>query len=235
MKESRQTWSQTAGTKKSKDNVRIDSASFLKKLGGQRRQLRLLLVGLVVSLGFGGRLAYGSGGLQVVAHQDDDFLFMNPDVQNAIWEGLPTVTVYMTAGEAAGTAPRCAGALCPGAIAADRQHGIRAAYAQMDGLSSDAGGGYESYWNRALWRPDGVHWVERYTLTPDPRIKLIFMNLHDQPDPPIYSLTNLLYDPTFVVPMVVPDGSALASIPSGQLTYDHAGVLAVLKAIVSTY
>ena len=72
-------------------------------------------------------------------------------------------------------------------------------------------------------------------LTPDPRIKLIFMNLHDQPDPPIYSLSNLLYDPTFVAPMVVPDGSALASIPSGQLSYDHAGVLAVLKAIVSTY
>jgi hypothetical protein len=94
-------------------------------------------------------------------------------------------------------------------LALDRQRGIRAAYAQMDGLSPDFTGGYESYWTSALWRPDRVHWVERYTLWWDPRIQLIFMNLHDQPDPPIYSLTNLLYDPTFVAPMVVPDGSAL--------------------------
>jgi len=150
---------------------------------------------------------------------------MNPDVQNAIWEGLQTVTVYMTAGEALGG----------GATARDRQLGIRAAYAQMDGFGPDNAGGYESYWQRALWRPDGVHWVERYTLVADPRIKLIFMNLHDQPDPPEYSLTNLLYDSTFVAPMIVPDGSALASIPPSQLTYNHAGVLAVLKAIVGKY
>jgi hypothetical protein len=195
----------------------------------------MFLVGLVIIFAFGAPATYGSGGLQIAAHQDDDFLFMNPDLQNAIWEGMQTVTVYMTAGEAAGGAPRCPGTLCPGAIARDRQLGIRAAYAQMDGFGPDNAGGYESYWQRALWRPDGVHWVERYTLIADPRIQLIFMNLHDQPDPPEYSLTNLLYDPTFVAPMIVPDGSALASIPPSQLTYNHAGVLAVLKAIVNKY
>ena len=157
---------QNSRTKESQVRPCVDSTSRVKRVVARLGYVRIFLTGLCFILAFGPRVACASGGLEVVAHQDDDFLFMNPDVQNAIWEGLPTVTVYMTAGEAVGTAPRCPGALCPGAIAADRQHGIRAAYAQMDGLSPDAGGGYESYWNRALWRPDGVHWVERYTPHP---------------------------------------------------------------------
>jgi GlcNAc-PI de-N-acetylase len=203
---------------------------------GRLRPVGVFLVGLIVILAFGGCLACTSGGLEIVAHQDDDFLFMNPDVQNQIAEGLQTVTVYMTAGESTGNAvDYCQTTPCPGRLARDRQLGIRAAYAQMDGLPPDVSGGYESYWSAALWRPDGVHWVERYTLIPDSRINLIFMNLHDEPDPPIYSLTSLLYNPTFVAPMVVPDGSALASIPSDQLTYNYAGVVAVLKAILVKY
>ena len=94
--------------------------------------------------------AHASGGLEIVAHQDDDFLFMNPDVQNQISEGLQTVTVYMTAGESVGNAiDYCQITPCPGRLALDRQQGIRAAYAQMDGLPPDAGGGYESYWSAA--------------------------------------------------------------------------------------
>jgi SAM-dependent MidA family methyltransferase len=46
----------------------------------------------------------------------------------------------------------------------------------------------------------------------------------------VYALMGAL-----VAPMVVPDGSALTSIPSGQLTYNHAGVVAVLKAILAKY
>ena len=203
---------------------------------GRLRQASVLLAGVLVGCALGTGVVHASGGLEIVAHQDDDFLFMNPDVQNQISEGLQTVAVYMTAGESTGNAPDyCQITPCPGRLALDRQRGIRAAYAQMDGLSPDFTGGYESYWTSVLWRPDGVHWVERYTLWWDPRIQLIFMNLHDQPDPPIYSLTNLLYDPTFVAPMVVPDGSALASIPSSQLTYNHAGVVAVLNKIIANY
>jgi hypothetical protein len=40
--------------------------------------------------------------MQIVAHEDDDFLFMNPDIQNDIDQGLGIVTVYVTAGEANG-------------------------------------------------------------------------------------------------------------------------------------
>jgi len=236
MKETKQTNKQTAGKRKPKVNGRIDSAAVFKRLETHCRHVWVFLVGLVFIVASGGGMAYASGGVEVVAHQDDDFLFMNPDVQNQISEGLQTVTVYMTAGESTGNAvDYCQSTPCPGRLARDRQLGIRAAYAQMDGFSLDANGGYESYWSSALWRPDGVHWVELYTLIQDPRIKLIFMNLHDQPDPPEYSVTNLLYDSTFVAPMVVPDGSALTSIPSGQLEYNHAGVVAVLKAILAKY
>ncbi|MGW7580526.1 hypothetical protein ACWGKU_37870 [Kitasatospora sp. NPDC054768] len=36
--------------------------------------------------------------LQVVAHEDDDILFMNPDLSNALANGTPSVTVFVTAG-----------------------------------------------------------------------------------------------------------------------------------------
>ena len=36
--------------------------------------------------------------LNIVAHQDDDVLFMNPDILNNVKEGRRQVTVYITAG-----------------------------------------------------------------------------------------------------------------------------------------
>jgi hypothetical protein len=170
--------------------------------------------------------------LQIVAHQDDDFLFMNPDVRDQIAWGLGTVTVYMTAGESEGVSPNGE------SFAAARQRGIRAAYAQMAGLYPKHGSGYESYWSSSLWQPDGVHWVELFTLAPYPQIKLIFMNLRDAADErvgPSYQLNHLYEEPTFVAHMIVPEGSALATIPPEQLTYKQAGVYSVLGAILKAY
>ena len=52
------------------------------------------------------RRIIGSGAtpavLQIVAHQDDDFLFMNPDMAVTLDAGIPVTTVYLTAGEAGG-------------------------------------------------------------------------------------------------------------------------------------
>src|SRR6476659_8864314 len=36
--------------------------------------------------------------LNIVAHQDDDILFMNPDILNSVKDGHRQVTVYITAG-----------------------------------------------------------------------------------------------------------------------------------------
>jgi hypothetical protein len=99
-------------------------------------------------------------------------------------------------------------------------------------------GGYESYWSSSLWQPDGVHWVELFTLAPYPQIKLIFMNLRDQPDErvgPSYQLNHLYEEPRFVAHTIVPEGSALATIPPEQLTYNQAGVYSVLGAILKAY
>jgi hypothetical protein len=176
--------------------------------------------------------------IQIVAHQDDDFLFMNPDAQDALNFGFASVTVYMTAGESVGTS--CAQQPCPDDRAAYRQHGIRAAYAHMDGLGPDGSGGYESYWNTTLWQPDGVHYVERSVLISDPRVVLIFMNLPDQPDenlgsPTGYSMYRLYSDPTFVTGQVTATGSRLLSLPMSALQMDQAAVYAVLKKVLANY
>jgi hypothetical protein len=144
----------------------------------------------------------------------------------------------MTAGEALGT--DCATLPCPDDRAAYRQHGIRAAYAQMDGLGPDQSGGYESYWSTTLWQPDRKHYVERSVLLTDPRIVLIFLNLPDQPDqflgsPSGYSMYQLYSNPSFVTRQVTPTGSALLTVPPSQLHINHAGVDAVLRAVLKTY
>lgn len=62
--------------------------------------------------------------LQVVAHQDDDLLFMNPDLSRDIRDGRCIRTVYMTAGDAGENVSYWGG----------REQGAKAAYAQMYGV-----------------------------------------------------------------------------------------------------
>jgi hypothetical protein len=63
--------------------------------------------------------------MNIVAHQDDDILFMNPDILHPIQEGSSVLTVYVTAGDAIG-------------LGADymlkREKAARAAYASMVAL-----------------------------------------------------------------------------------------------------
>jgi len=62
--------------------------------------------------------------LFVVAHEDDDVLFMNPDLGDDIRAGLPVETVYLTAGDAGKDTEYWM----------EREAGIRAAYAFMAGI-----------------------------------------------------------------------------------------------------
>jgi hypothetical protein len=150
--------------------------------------------------------------MQIVAHQDDDFLFMNPDLRNAIAAGHSIVTVYLTAGQASGTVD---GTMCTAEFANARQLGIKAAYAHM-AFPAEA---YpdELTWSRELVVPDlGATWphtVERYTLDADPMIKLIFMNIPDGGasigdcgyGSYTNALINLFEDPSYVTDTIVPD------------------------------
>jgi LmbE family N-acetylglucosaminyl deacetylase len=168
--------------------------------------------------------------LQIVAHQDDDFLFMNPDLARAIGAGHGIVTVYLTAGQSVGTAGGVTPVLNREQFAAARQRGIRATYAQMTGVANN--------WSRSLVVPDGVHTVEVYTLVAAPRIRLYFMNLPDGGDdqfPHTNAPSNMWGDASYVTNTIVPLCFAYESCgiqPVPLQFYDRAGVLSVLTAIV---
>ncbi|GAA3996020.1 PIG-L family deacetylase [Allokutzneria multivorans] len=104
--------------------------------------------------------------LQVVAHQDDDILFMNPDVSTAIKVGQPVATVYLTAGEA--------NVADTSGYAAKRQAGTRAAYARMARVRDE--------WNAEPLVLDHDHRVELYTLKARPSVQLVFVNLPENAD-----------------------------------------------------
>lgn len=80
--------------------------------------------------------------VQVVAHQDDDLLFMSADLAAGIEAGRPMATVYLTAGEGSvDPGPYADGGTVPDPVgfdresyAASRQAGARAAWAQLAGV-----------------------------------------------------------------------------------------------------
>lgn len=98
--------------------------------------------------------------LAFVAHMDDDLLFMNPDIDEAIQAGGCVRTVYLTASE------RNEGA----DYMRNRESAVRAAYAFMAGLPDD-------------WIADtvqvGAYRLAGFTLRANPRIQLWHMRLTD--------------------------------------------------------
>ena len=98
--------------------------------------------------------------LNVVAHADDDLLFINPKIKQDINAGKCVETVYVTAGDGGGG---FTGSL-------PRENGVRAAYAQMAGATNS-------------WTTTSVtinsHVLSETTLVANPKIKLTFMRLPD--------------------------------------------------------
>lgn len=98
--------------------------------------------------------------VNVVAHEDDDLLFINPDVNMDVTGGKRTITVFLTAGDAGrGTQ-----------YYQDREAGARAAYAQM--------GGYNNTWNTTTPVVNG-HAITKSCLSQTVRICLFFLRLPD--------------------------------------------------------
>ncbi|MFG3224103.1 PIG-L family deacetylase [Kitasatospora sp. NPDC048194] len=117
--------------------------------------------------------------VQIVAHQDDDLLFMNPDLSTGIRAGLKVTTVYVTAGDAGSGA----------AYAAHRQDGARLAYARMAaqatgtgaaGCADDPG---PACWDHEDYRPaPGGPVAERFTLRANRSVQLVFLDLPEFAD-----------------------------------------------------
>ncbi|WP_326682097.1 ricin-type beta-trefoil lectin domain protein [Streptomyces sp. NBC_01237] len=115
-----------------------------------------------------------------VAHEDDDLLFINPDIQQAIGPRCAFSTVYLTAGDAGR-------AYAGGDHVQSREEGVRAAYAEMAGLPD-------------RWTRDDLHLGARtiasFTLNGKTGVRLSFLRLPDgNPDGrgyPGYSHQSLL-------------------------------------------
>ncbi|MCG8419611.1 MAG: FG-GAP-like repeat-containing protein [Proteobacteria bacterium] len=167
--------------------------------------------------------------LYIVAHQDDDLLFMNPDVMNSIRAGHTVRTVYLTAGDAGDTSIYWKDG---------REAGIRAAYAEMANVTDS----WTANTDQVMGKP-----VARFTLAGNPLVSVAFLRLPDggggagfaspANDPidcnrPGYrSLQNLWNDTTgtYTVPVL-----GTWSTCSG-VTYTKSELAAVLLALVQGF
>ncbi|MFI9386452.1 PIG-L family deacetylase [Kutzneria sp. NPDC052558] len=200
--------------------------------------------------------------MQIVAHQDDDLLFMNPDLKDTVNAGRPTTTVYVTAGEEdrdpAGELRDidkndCANDLGntgrPGKVKLDREDyagcralGAMAAWAGIAGASNPDDPGL---WDRqaiTIGFGDGdSRQVEEDTLRTNNNIKLVFMNLPeagDQTHPDIRPGDSRQGDN---LTHVVYDGATRRTVLSSmsQVTepqdYDLDAVQGVLRGLINRY
>lgn len=98
--------------------------------------------------------------LVFVPHQDDDLLFMNPDIESTIDAGGCVQVVYLTASERGEGEPYMLG----------RERGVRAAYAYMAQAANQ-------------WLEDdvtvGTRKITRFTLAGNRRVQLLHMRLKD--------------------------------------------------------
>ncbi len=166
--------------------------------------------------------------LQVVAHQDDDLLFMNPDITHQ--GGAPSATVYLTAGEADGSGfrDRCA-------YADSREAGARAAHARLAGVADR--------WSRTALTLSTGNTVEVDTLDAAPQVALVFVGLHESGDSAFNpkgragDLLNLSLDrataPNTTLGSLGGDGHCDPAY-AGQ-RYGHGDVVAVLLDLMNRY
>lgn len=148
--------------------------------------------------------------VHVVAHEDDDLYFMNPDLSDSITAGAPVTTVYVTAGEISGTGAT------PGQRARSRQRGIMDAYAHMAGLDPV---GDQLEWDADVWTVAGRQ-LDRYRLR-GTSVTVVFVGLPD------HQLASL--DAGGSLTTVPATGGAGASAQ----TYNRAGVVALLAAVLT--
>jgi LmbE family N-acetylglucosaminyl deacetylase len=103
----------------------------------------------------------GPTDMNIVAHQDDDLLFMNPDIMHSVSEGHCIRTVYVTAGDAGGDSFYWLG----------REKGAEAAYSKM--IGSDA------VWIERIVQLGDNRFVTVANPKGNSKISLIFLHLPD--------------------------------------------------------
>jgi LmbE family N-acetylglucosaminyl deacetylase len=155
--------------------------------------------------------------LNIVAHEDDDLIFFNPDVLQGIRRGAPTCTVFVTAGEYNGNETTRE------IYAGQRRDGMCCAYATILDAAND--------WTRTRGLFGGRE-VEFSSLTSAPDVELVFLGLPDggdslQPD----ALTRLWADSAATASSIVYPGSPVQE----SQDYGRADLLAVLQELMADF
>ncbi|MFD8081299.1 hypothetical protein ACFV4F_06325 [Kitasatospora sp. NPDC059722] len=145
-----------------------------------------------------------NGYLQIVAHEDDDILFMNPDLARQY--DAPSTTVYLTSGEQATTTESAC------LYAQHREEGARDAHATLAGVAND--------WAFDTLTLGNGKTVEVDTLrgTANP-VRLVFFRLYQSGDPGAAGETSL--DDLYIGP--VPDGNGHLVTPNPKRTVGSQG------------
>ena len=155
--------------------------------------------------------------LQIVAHEDDDLIFLNPEIMQAIQRGAPTRTVYVTAGEWDGQPSNRED------YAESRREGTCAAYAEMADVANE--------WTRTATTINDRS-IELDVLTAQPSVEVMFLALPDGgDDEQPQAVPNLWASATATAStLVYPDSPAEES-----LTYTRDDLLATLAAIIQEF
>ncbi|MET1075272.1 MAG: hypothetical protein ABWY11_21680 [Umezawaea sp.] len=170
--------------------------------------------------GAAGARALPTGGsyLQIVAHTDDDLLFLNPDIQPSIQSGRPVRTIVLGADEFNGVD----GEQTREQLAANLQEGSRSAWAVLAGKPNS--------WTRATMAVAGKT-VEIDTLNGAPQIQMIYLSLPDAGDDLHTDALTKLWDSTsYSTSTIRPTGSAVP-----VQTYNQAALNAVLLALLQQF
>ncbi|GES56804.1 hypothetical protein ATEIFO6365_0001001000 [Aspergillus terreus] len=98
--------------------------------------------------------------LNIVAHEDDDLLFLSPNLLHEVQSGRRIRTIFVTAGDAGNDA----------SYWTSRQEGSKAAYAQMSNVSNS--------WTQSDAGVPGFN-IPLFTLNNNPNVSLAFLQLPD--------------------------------------------------------
>jgi LmbE family N-acetylglucosaminyl deacetylase len=174
--------------------------------------------------------------LNIVAHQDDDIVFLNPSIQQAIDAGDCVRTVYLTAGDAGLGA----------SYWQDREAGSEAAYRQMLAYAGlDSANDTEQQQVLNVTDSSGTtHHLVAVSPTNDPNVTQIYMRLPDGyltgTGTATYgfgSLTKLWIagnDATASVGAVAPAGTQVSTV-DGANSYTASGLLSTLLSLMRQY
>jgi LmbE family N-acetylglucosaminyl deacetylase len=159
--------------------------------------------------------------MNIVAHQDDDLIFQNPDLLEAIAAGDCVRTVFVTAGDAGlGTAYWHA-----------REEGSRAAYAQMAGVANT--------WTSSEPVVAG-HTLHVSTLNGNPMLSEVYLRLpNGGPNGTGYAATGFASLPKLwrshnPQPAGLTPLSELSAL-DGSATYTYEGLLGTLEGLIAEF